>query len=143
MVVGKTVRENVLLMVVMVVVLVGVAFMKVKSKDATQVEGLRGRGSSGGRSGRSGGSSVPHSRGSGTRSGGWFGGDGWRGFLPYWLLSRSAGSTISPSTVNVTQSDPYLTNVSRVTATIQLVVMIAMILVGVYLAYKWLVVNRK
>jgi len=129
---GKTVRENVLLMIVMAVVLIGVAFMK-STESAPKVEGFRRRGYNR----RKSNNNVGYGRG------GWFGGsDGWRGFLPYWLLSRSVGSAISPSTVNVTESDPYLTGVSRVTATIQLVLLIAMILASIYFGYKWFTNNK-
>jgi len=148
-----TVRENVILMFVMATIIVGVAWLRgVESGAAKTVEGLRGRGGKGGRSGGRGGRGG---RGGGRGGwyggrggwyggrGGWFGGDGWRGFLPYWLLSRSVGSTISPSTVNVTQEDPYLTGVSRVTATIQLILTAGLVGAGIYLAYKWLVVKRR
>ena len=136
-----TVRENVILMFVMVTIIIGVAWVRgVESGAAKTVEGLRGRGGKGG-SGGSGGRGGRGGRGGGR--GGWFGGDGWRGFLPYWLLSRSVGTAISPSTVNVTQEDPYLTGVSRVTATIQLILTAGLVGAGIYLAYKWLVVKRR
>jgi len=135
-----TVRENVLLMIVMLAILVGVALVRSVESGATKsVEGFRGRGGRGGRRGRRGGT-TSSSRG----RGGWFGGgDGWRGFLPYWLLSRSVGSAITPTTVNVAQDDPYLTGVSRVTATIQLILTVGLVGAGIYLAYKWLSVKSR
>jgi hypothetical protein len=60
--------------------------------------------------------------------------------MPYWLLSRTA---IAPTQVNVSEEDPYLTWVSRLSATFQLVLTAGLIIAGVYMAYKWLVVKRK
>lgn len=133
---AMTVRENVILMFVMAIIIVGVAWVRgLESGTVKSVEGFLVGGRRGGRARGHGGNRQ--------RGSGWFGGgDGWRGFLPYWLLSRSVGSAISPSTVNVTQDDPYLTGVSRVTATLRMLLMVGFVLTGVYLAYKWLVVKR-
>ena len=139
---AMTVRENVILMLVMAIIIIGVAWVRgLESAAVQKVEGFRGRGERGRRGGGSGVSLNDRRSGyGGRRGGGWFGGSS---FLPYWFLSRGVGSALSPSTMNVTNDDPYLTGVSRVTATIQLILTAGLVGTGIYLAYKWLVVKRR
>lgn len=95
------------------------------------IEGLTRRGGRG----RGSRHSRHHHPSGGRRRSWWAPNWGGYNFVPYWLLSRSIVDT-SPATVNVTEDDPYITQVSRISQTLKLILLALAILFGGYYFYK-------